>query len=437
VNECNAQFENKGVTCSVKKKDGSTNTIVTFTGTKTSVDAAKQTAINTLIADLEGADPAVLTFDGSAKGFTDMPIEKPAQGLDEFVFYKEATRQTSGELHIKVEVHSRSCIDHTASDTGIRVDASTPDGITGASAFDWDLDTDDKVIKTIDAETNLCVETVTWKFTPIVDGSKHTIKLELDLLNGLGKFTVEAVVNIVKQNVLQTIAIRSEVATYSDDACSVLDNYFALGEKVVVKVTLNPIVTCASITIEEVVIKQTDTTKTPEVTTPTMWYEPKTVNGVTTNQADTKYKYKQLLTADVPNLSLTKNEIAFSGELESTDFHIDVDGFETKADIKLTCEFTQGVVGARMRIRRNLRWTKEYQVGSAKTTQVAQESNAEAIFHIVAPEQTLAEAFVEAVIPSGHFSRFALGLGLLLGGFLSFNAYNTNKQEEYNPLMEI
>jgi len=447
---CDEKYKDDGIKCDVKKKEGATdtNTIVTLTGAKTTnaqgneVAAAKQTIINKKIKEIE--DAGKLTISTT---FADMPVVQPAQELTEFIFFKEAREADNGELTIKMQVHSRSCIDHTTQggNKGIKVHSQdATDHITGASTFTWTLvggtgADKDEVKKTISSKSNLCEEDVEWKFKPKIDGTEYTIKLELDLLNGLGQFTVSAMVNIKQANILHNIEIRTAAKTYADEKCQTEDNFFALGEKVVVKVTLTPIVDCETITIDRVNIKQdSDTTSKNHV-----------LKGKFGNdEADAKYLYKQLkatkLDTDgadvkaVAGLTLVKNEVAFEGELESTDFKIDVDGVSTTAVVDLTCKFKTGTTAdGIMNVRRSLRWRTEVQVGSAKTTELSQETHAEGSFHIVAPEQTLAQAFVEAVIPSGHFTRFALGLGLLLGGFLSFNAYRSDKQEEYNPLMEI
>lgn len=238
-------------------------------------------------------------------------------------------------------MHSRSCIDHTKQNKGIKVHPNDANHIDGASTFTWTLvggtgADANEVKKTISKKSNLCEEDVEWKFKPQIDGTEYKIKLELDLLNGLGQFDVQAMVNIKKANVLHNIDIRTAVKTYADEECQTEDNFFALGEKVVIKITLTPIVDCEKISIDTVNIEQeSDTSKKNHV-----------LKGKVTrddggeDKAEDKYLYKQLLKTNPDNkpdvkavagLNLVKNEVAFEGELESTDFKIDIDGVDTTA----------------------------------------------------------------------------------------------------------
>jgi hypothetical protein len=415
--KCNTVYGPQGVTCDSVREgplnadgNGSNgNVVIEFGGDQSAVNAVfKDMEDNMFLADIYGPWPVV------------------DQGLthDEFVLLLSAKDDyaISGvqTVTMKMEVHSRSCVDHSAADQGAHVETSSEakiDTNVAPTTFVWEMDTADPTKVASKVENNLCVETVTWTFAPAgYEDQNYNIGVEFALLHGLGSFVADVTMSIKQADVLGDIGFTTDLKLYTDDKATTESSSFDLGQTFFAKIDLSDLIvntetiTCSSMKIEQT--KAGVTTETDMITDPIY------------NFAETS-----------PGL----NSIMCSAELSTKgteQFHISVDGYDTDLIVGLTVTYVQGAqldVRLRRRLQRYDMKGLELQVGGPRP---AEEITVSTDMKINAPESYVA-AFVNAIQNQSFFGRTCFGLTIVAGAFMTYSYLKSDKTPEYEPLLEI
>jgi len=248
------------------------------------------------------------------------PGPKPA--LEDFVLFISADDMfATADPHvtIKMEVHSRACIDHTLPSGGVRVSTGLDNIKTGkASQFTW---TKEGTGRKRDFVHNLCVEEVEWKFYPAkYHENTYEIDLEFTQRSTGEKFTTTAAIDIKQGDVLSDIGFTSTITPYEDKECKVQTSKFRLGQKFYTKIELTDlIVNTNNITCNTYKIKQT---KNGQVTT-------------TDLKAESKYNFEEVAQ------TAGSNKHICGAELESHHFHVSVDGYDTVLETEILITYDQ------------------------------------------------------------------------------------------------
>jgi len=251
------------------------------------------------------------------------PGPGPAPKLEDFVLFISAEDNFATEdpnVVIQMEVHSRSCVDHTLANGGVRVSTGLDNIKTGrASEFKWTKEaTGDRKR---DFVHNLCVEELEWKFVP-AKYKENTYEIDLEFtLRGTGqKFSTTAAIDIKQGDVLSDIGFTSAITPYEDKACTVQTSKFRLGQKFYTKIELTDlIVPTTNITCNTYKIKQTKDGK----------------ETVTDMKAEAKYNFEEIKSTTPANSHIC------GAELESHHFHISVDGYDTLLETEILIEYDQ------------------------------------------------------------------------------------------------
>jgi len=252
------------------------------------------------------------------------PGPGPAPTLEDFVLFIGAEDNFATDdphVLITMKVHSRTCVDHSKPDGGVRVKSGADNIKIGSTqTFTFKKDANGNVIAPY--EHNLCVEELAWKFYPRkYKENTYEIELEFDLKNLPQKFTTIAAIDIKQGDVLSDIGFTSSIATYNDSNCTVANNKVILGHKFYTKIELTDmIVDAENITCNTYKIKQTKNGNTE----------------VTDMKAELKYAFmeKKVIPAQ-------KNTHICGAELESHHFHVSVDGYDTVLETEILISYDQ------------------------------------------------------------------------------------------------
>jgi hypothetical protein len=340
---------------------------------------------------------------------------------------------------ITMQVHSRSCIDHTLPTTGVQVSGGIGNIATGrASEFTWTKEaTGDRKR---DFEHNLCVEELQWKFIPkTYTQNAYEIDLEFTLRLDEGsagvaeKFTTTASIDIKQGDVLSDIGFTSAITPYEDEACTVQQSKFRLGQKFWTKIVLTDLVVPThNITCNTYKIKQTKAGQTTE----------------TDLKAEAKYNYVEL------NSTTPANSHICGAELESHHFHVSVDGYDTLLETEILIHYDQ--TNTRRKLIQ-IPFTKEmweaagYDMEYEVSVGDAELSEEDLAFQNTkrAPDQDdmVVDLFIEAEKSVGIFvserTMSSVGHMLILsaivaGAGYAFRFFHTKAQEgSYAPIMEM
>jgi len=253
----------------------------------------------------------------------------PRSTIEDFVLLIGAEDNFSDatpNVVITMEVHSRSCVDHTLANKGVRIKAGAENIKTGSTQlFEWKTVSDGSIQKSF--LENLCVEQLVWTFVPKqYRDNTYEIEFEFSMFVIGNKFTTIAAIDIKQGDVMDDIGFTSNIATFKDANCTLSSNKFILGQKFWTKITLTDLIVDAeTIVCNTYKIKQTK-------------------NGAletTDLKAEVKYAFEQK-----PAVS---NSVICGAELESHHFHISVDGYDTVLETEIVITYSQT-----RRIRRKL-----------------------------------------------------------------------------------
>jgi len=417
LKECTTKYKPLyGVTCaSIHAKEADRrvlrrvlkvgNLIIVFVGT----DAQIQKAISNL--KINGYKTA---------NFGLYTVEKKAVKHNEFVFMIAAKETTNNTIVIEMEVHSRSCIDHSLADKGVRVTAAGKTKIDeniAATTFVWEMDPADNTKYFESKEHSLCVEKVTWTFAPKgYEQTSYDIPIEFTLKNNLGIFVTFAKVNVKTADVLGDIGFGATAVLYKDAGATQTANAFQLGDKFYVKITLTKAaVDAASINCTKLTLTQTNDSEKKMLT-------------------DMKEK------AYIPvETQSGVNAVVCGAELTGTRFYARVDGYHTDLEIIVKVNYKQGKQANIIRLRRRLITAPMPEESIGFEHQVRHADDRE----VVDLEMEIFPAAIETAI--GLMQKFSgantykgslIALTLLSSAaFFVHNFMNTNKVEEY-VLME-
>jgi len=416
LSECSALFTKKfQVTCLKAEAgpDGKT-THITFAGQATQINRAVQDAKKNGY---------------KTENFGPFDVDKKPKKHHEFVFVISAKESLSGPktIEIEMEVHSRSCIDHTKPGKGIAVTTAGNlkiDETVAPTKFVWKKDPKDdtKIEKQI--EHSLCVEKVTWTFAPKgYEETSYVIPVEFTLNDNLGTFITDAQVNLKTADVLDSIGFGATAAMYSDESCTQTATQFALGDKFYVKISLqHPAVDAESINCSILKLTQTKEGVTSEET----------------NLKETQYNFmeKQLAT----------NQVVCGAQLDGTHFHARVDGYHTDLSIEVTVNYVQGRQADIKKSpveRRRLVFNGRRLLTTQNFEDQTRDADKE-LLHLemeILPEQmeiSVAETLFTIQQGKNHIGKFMIGMLLGACATLIYSTINNGKKENvYKPLPEI
>merc|ERR1712176_1729112 len=173
------------------------------------------------------------------------PPHGPHPALEDFVLFLSAEDNFATEdpnVIIQMEVHTRSCVNHTLETTGVEVTTGKENIKTGkASEFKWTKEASGD--RKRDFKHNLCVEELEWKFYP---AKYHENAYEIDLeftVRGTGEvFTTTAAIDIKQGDVLTDIGFSHSITPYEDEDCTVQTSKFRLGQKFYTKIELTNLI---------------------------------------------------------------------------------------------------------------------------------------------------------------------------------------------------
>lgn len=218
-----------------------------------------------------------------------------------------------------MKVYSRTCVDHTPADTGVRVTQGTENIKTGLNTnnFEWTNYANGTAVRSY--EHDMCMETLTWTFKPkAYKDDTYEITLQFDNRDIAQKFSVIAAIDIKQGDVLDDIGFTSAITLYKELAATTPATSFHLGSKFYSLITLsNLIVNTHNITCLTYKIKQTKGG----------------LSTVTDMKGENKYKFVEQKHA--------LNKHVCGAELESHHFHVSVDGFDTQLETEIEIHYAQ------------------------------------------------------------------------------------------------
>jgi len=223
---------------------------------------------------------------------------------------------------ISMQVHSRTCVNHTLPDTGVRVgEGKKNTDQTRPSKFKWGVDaTTGKISKKW--EYDLCVEELEWTFYPAkYHENTYEIDLEFTLVGTGETFTTTAAIDIKQGDVLADVGFDASIDAYKTKECTGEKmKTFSLGQKFFTKIVLdNLVVPTTNITCNTYKIIQ----------------EKDNQEIVTDMKAETKYNFVELKS------TVPKDSHICGAELESHHFHVSVDGYHTTLETEIEIEYDQ------------------------------------------------------------------------------------------------
>jgi len=403
-----------------------------FSVTCQSIAAKTTLPIGNLIITLAGTNAQIqqaisyLKINGyKTANFGRYNVEKKAAKHNEFVFTIAAKETTANTIEIEMEVHSRSCIDHSLADKGVRVTAAGKlkiDESIAKTTFVWKKDPSDNTKYLQTREHNLCVEKVTWTFAPKgYEQTSYDIPIEFSLKKNLGTFVTFAKVNVKQADVLGDIGFGANAALYKDAAATQTATSFQLGDKFYIKITLEKAaVDAASINCEKLTLTQTNDAGAKKAT----------------NMKEAQYNFMENQSA--------LNTVICGSELAGTGFYARVDGYHTDLEIIVKVNYKQGKQADIIRLRRRLIAAPnpvmdESALGFENQVRHADDSE------VIDLDMEILPAVIESAIGlmqklSGrkNFKGPLIALTLLSSGVYLVHNFMSRKQNgEYTQLLEV
>merc|ERR1712187_457832 len=175
-------------------------------------------------------------------------VAPPGKGkpkMEDFVLFIAAEdnfADAEKNVIITMEVHSRACVDHTLADKGVRVVSGLDNIADGkASEFVWATDATGK--KKQKFEHDLCVEELQWTFYPKkYKENAYESDLQFTSRGTAETFTTTAAIDIKQADVLADIGFTSSIVPYEDEACTIQQSKFKLGQKFYTKIVLTDLI---------------------------------------------------------------------------------------------------------------------------------------------------------------------------------------------------
>jgi len=350
---------------------------------------------------------------------------------DEFIIFLEAHENVLVDddptITIRMETHSRGCVDHTTANGGVQVEDASKAWVEADTVqiYDWEMNSETGEVA-FEYEWNLCVEILEWTFTPLKksDGT-YEINLVFDQKEGLPSFIATAEITIAKSDVLGEVGFDTEITLWEDvDTVGVPfnENYkFQIGERFWAKIELSSLIVDAdNIDCTEFIV-----TQYPEEAD--VGIDPAIDGGVHDMMNNDVYKFQNHATT-LPNTAI------FGAELEVETFYLSVGGVKSELTVGLSITYKQGTqenVRLRRMLHGNSKWM-ETAVGEDDGTDYAsmdrepEERSLSLTFDILGRAENMVGVMIRQMTAHPKYTGVLfVGIGAAVAAALSMNSFGS------------